>query len=124
MTRALPQAYLRARPRPAGSPLPGAATEQRGLWSCVYGPQDSRRDAVTNHLIQPRPLFGRRERRSPHGPWRQRRDGPGSATPEPSHLALGKWIVLGQLHSDELRGEVEHERGVELAAVRGSARIL
>src|SRR6266516_2963917 len=126
-THARPRAYLharRARPRPTGCRLPGAATERRGPRSCGYGAQDSRRDAVTNHLIQARALFGRCEARPPHGTGRQSGDGPGRAPPVTLDLALGEGIVLCQVHADQLRREVQHEGGVELAAVRGPARVL
>ncbi len=77
-----------------------------------------------DHLIQARPLFGRREARPPYRPRRQRRDRRGGAPPVPRDLALGQGIVLCQVHAYQLGCQVEHERCVQLAAVRRTARVV
>jgi len=76
-----------------------------------------------NHLIQARPLFGRREAGSAERTGRQCRNRAGAAPPEPGHLALGEQKVLGELHMDQLGREVEHERRIELAAMGRSGRV-
>ena len=86
-----------------------------------YRSQNSRRDAVMNHLIQPRALFGRGERRTPHGTGRQGRYRPCGAAAKAGELALAEREVLSQAHAHELGCEMQHQRGIELAAVRVAA---
>ena len=75
-----------------------------------------------NHLIQARSLFRRCEAGAPQRPRRLRGDRAGGPATEAGHLALTEREVLGKFHADELRGDVQHERRIELAAVRRTVR--
>ena len=48
---------------------------------------------------------------------------PRGLAPEAGYLALAKLEVLCEIHVDELGGKVQHERRIELAAMRGPAGI-
>ncbi len=76
-----------------------------------------------NHLIQARALFGRCKAWASHGTRGVGGNRPRGAVPEAGYLALGELEVLGEIHADELGGEVQHERRIELAAVHRPAGI-
>src|SRR3989442_13024251 len=77
-----------------------------------------------NHLIQPRPLFGRRKRRATHGSRGKGRDRSRGTPAVTGYLTGREWKVLRQVHAHELRGDVEQQRCVELAAMRRTGGIL
>ena len=77
-----------------------------------------------NHLIQTGPLCGRRERRSPYRAGRKGRDGPRSTAAVAGYLTGRERKVLRQVHADELGGNVQHQRGVELPAMCRTGGIL
>jgi len=75
-----------------------------------------------NHLIQARSLLGRCQAGAPQRTRRLSGDRAGGPSTEASHLTLAEREVLGELHADELRGDVQHERRIELATVRRTVR--
>ena len=77
-----------------------------------------------NHLIQAGSLFGRCEAGAPQRPRRLGGNRAGGPAPKAGNLALAEREVLGQFHADELRGDVQHKRRVELAAVRRTVRLV
>lgn len=77
-----------------------------------------------NHLIQARSLFRRCQAGAPQRPRRLRGDRARGPATEAGHLALAELEVLGELHADELRGDVQHERCIELAAMRRTVRFI
>src|SRR5438270_11273213 len=76
-----------------------------------------------NHLIQTGPLFDRRERRAPYGSGRKGRDGPRGTAAVAGYLTGRQRKVLRQVHAYELGGKVQHQRCVELPAMRGTGGI-
>ena len=77
-----------------------------------------------NHLRQAFALFGCREGGAPYGTGGLGGHRSRGAAAEAGHLTLTQRKVLGELHADELRREIQHQRRIELAAVRWAAGIV